>query len=318
MVNEILVSVICNTYNQEDYIRDALESFIMQKTNFKFEVLVHDDASTDNTANIIREYEQKYPEIIKPIYQTVNQYSQKIPISLTYQIPRAKGKYLAACEGDDFWTDPYKLQKQYDAMELHPDVDMCAHTATKVDAITFQNIGEIKPSNEDIIFNTSDVIRGYGGFVATNSLMYKKELTSYVPNFRKFLPLDYSLQIHGSLKGGMLYLKDNMSSYRVNAKGSWTSNMHKDINRLINHFNKVIQMLIILDEETDYKFSSAIENVIREREFKIFEIQQNYKALLNKKYKQIYKGLTFKEKIKIRLKAYFPFLLKLKRKEYNE
>ena len=115
--NEILVSICCITYNHEKYIRDAIEGFLMQKTDFPFEVLIHDDASTDGTADIIREYETKYPDIIKPIYQTENQYSKGIKISATYNYPRAKGKYIALCEGDDYWIDPYKLQKQVDFLE---------------------------------------------------------------------------------------------------------------------------------------------------------------------------------------------------------
>lgn len=93
----------------------------MQKTTFKYEVLIHDDASTDNTADIIREFEAKYPDIIKPIYQTENQYKKGKRMSYEYQLPRARGKYIAMCEGDDYWTDPYKLQKQVSFLESHPD-----------------------------------------------------------------------------------------------------------------------------------------------------------------------------------------------------
>ena len=100
---DILVSISCITYNHEKYIRDALEGFLMQKTDFKYEILIHDDASTDNTAKIIREYEEKYPDLIKPIYQKENQWSKgNYRISSTFNIPRAKGKYIAFCEGDDF------------------------------------------------------------------------------------------------------------------------------------------------------------------------------------------------------------------------
>ena len=113
VLDKVMVSVICNTYNHEKYIKSALDGFVMQKTNFEYEVLIHDDASTDSTADIIREYEKKYPDIIKPIYQSENQYSKKVPISKTYQYSRAKGKYIAICEGDDYWTDPFKLQKQF-------------------------------------------------------------------------------------------------------------------------------------------------------------------------------------------------------------
>ena len=123
--NNILVSVCCITYNHEPYIRQCLEGFMMQKTTFPFEVLIHDDASTDGTAGIIKEYEVKYPNIIKPIYQKENQYSKGIKISPTFQYPRAKGKYIALCEGDDYWIDPYKLQKQVDFLETHSEYGLC-------------------------------------------------------------------------------------------------------------------------------------------------------------------------------------------------
>lgn len=116
-----MVSVCCQSYNQEPYIRQCLEGFIIQKTNFLFEVLIHDDASTDKTADIIREYEAKYPDIIKPIYQIENKYSKGISIFREFQYPKAKGKYIAICEGDDYWIDPLKLQNQVDFLEANSD-----------------------------------------------------------------------------------------------------------------------------------------------------------------------------------------------------
>ena len=124
-MTEIKVSIICSVFNHGKYIRRCLEGFVSQKTNFNYEVLIHDDASTDNSAQVIREFEEKYPEIIKPIYQTENQFSKKIPINITYQFPRVKGKYIAICEGDDYWVDEYKLQKQVDYMDAHPDCTFC-------------------------------------------------------------------------------------------------------------------------------------------------------------------------------------------------
>ena len=153
MENEIKVSIVCNAYNHGKYIKKALDGFLMQKTSFKYEVLIHDDASTDGTAGIIREYQQKYPDIIKPIFQKENQYSQKIRISYRYQFPRADGKYIAICEGDDFWTDENKLQKQFDIMEQHEEVDMCAHAAQCIDAETGEPLTGI-----DII-DSDDVIK---------------------------------------------------------------------------------------------------------------------------------------------------------------
>lgn len=122
-----LVSITCITYNHVNYIRDAIEGFLIQKTNFPVEVLIHDDASTDGTEEIIREYEAKYPEIIKPLYEKENQYVKGRKGSRTFNFPRARGKYIALCEGDDYWTDPLKLQKQVDFLEANPDYGL-VHT----------------------------------------------------------------------------------------------------------------------------------------------------------------------------------------------
>lgn len=120
----MVVSIVCNVYNHAPFLRQCLEGLIMQKTDFPFEILIHDDASTDGSDAIIRDYETNYPDLIFPIYQTKNQYSQGIPIEASFQYPRAKGKYIALCEGDDYWTDPLKLQKQVDFLECHPGYSM--------------------------------------------------------------------------------------------------------------------------------------------------------------------------------------------------
>ena len=123
-----LVSICCIAYNQQKYIRQALESFLMQRTDFNFEVIIHDDASTDGTTEIIREYESKFPGIIKPIFQTINKYqSEGLNFQFKYVFPKAKGKYITFCEGDDYWIDPLKLQKQVDFLELHKDFGL-VHT----------------------------------------------------------------------------------------------------------------------------------------------------------------------------------------------
>ena len=131
MINDnITVSICCVTYNHEKYIEQALKSFLEQKVDFKYEILIHDDASTDKTADIIRKYEKLFPDIIKPIYQSVNQYSIGITnITQRYNFPRAKGKYIAICEGDDYWTDKHKLQRQVSILESHPNISICIHAA---------------------------------------------------------------------------------------------------------------------------------------------------------------------------------------------
>lgn len=134
--NKILVAIHCLAFNHEPYIRECLDGFVMQKTNFKFVAIVHDDASTDKTAEIIREYEAKYPDIIKPIYETENQYSKhdgSIDRIMNDAIDATGAKYVAMCEGDDYWIDPYKLQKQVDVLEKDETLMACVTNCSVVD-----------------------------------------------------------------------------------------------------------------------------------------------------------------------------------------
>lgn len=127
-----IVSICCITFNHARYIRACLDGFIMQKTNFSFEVLINDDCSTDGTIDILKEYSERYPNIIKPIFHDENQYSKGIRrILATFVYPKVKGKYVALCEGDDYWTDPLKLQKEVDFLESNPDYGL-VYTGARV------------------------------------------------------------------------------------------------------------------------------------------------------------------------------------------
>lgn len=312
-MQEIKVSVICNAYNHGPYIRDALEGFVSQKTNFNYEVLIHDDASTDNTADIIREYEKKYPELIKPIYQIENQYSKGVNITKTFHLPRLKGKYVALCEGDDYWTDQEKLQKQYDAMEAHPELDICAHAVSKVQASNDRLICYIAPSDKEIVFSTEEVIAGGGGFVATNSLFYRRELLEEQPEFRKYCPIDYSLQIHGALRGGMLFLPDNMAVYRFLVAGSWTKRLanreYADGQR-----RKINRMLDMVDDETNKEYTEIIHRAKLESDFMYYQNADEYKKLHTGELRELYNEQPMPWKLRIYIKEHFPWLLKLYRK----
>ena len=310
---QIAVSVICNTYNHERYIRDALESFLAQKTTFAFEVLVHDDASTDHTADIVREYEEKYPEIIKPIYETVNQYSLHNGMIKKLQFGRAKGKYIAVCEGDDYWTNPLKVQKQYDAMEAHPEVDMCAHAASVVRG--GKTISVISPRKEFCIIPAEDVILGGGGYFATNSLFYLRSLRDNPPKFYQHLGFDYSVQIWGSLRGGILYLPDNMSVYRKGVENSWTARMDVDKSRCLEHIEKVIGMLEILATEVEPSLVPTVnqaianeKNAILKRKIAILEAEQNFHEIKHGETRDAYRKLPLKRKMKITAKQFLHFL----------
>lgn len=155
----LMVSIRCITYNHEPYIRQCLEGFVMQKTNFRFEAIVHDDASTDGTADIIREYAEKYPDIIKPILETENQYSKHDGSLNRIMNEACKGKYMAICEGDDYWTDPRKIQLQVDFLESHPDYSAISSNSyvIKEDGRFYQKFSNL-PSRD--IVDMNEIVTG--------------------------------------------------------------------------------------------------------------------------------------------------------------
>lgn len=312
MSNDILVSIVCNTYNHEDYISDAIESFLMQKTNFKYEILIHDDASTDKTAEIIKEYEKKHPNIIKPIYQKENQHSKGVKFGKINR-DRANGKYYALCEGDDYWTDPYKLQKQVDYLEKNPDCSVCVHAALMIDSESGKTIKKIRPSLQSREFSIEEVIDGGGGLFATNSMVYKRYMGSIRPDFyykNKTSFSDYQLMILLALLGKVYFIDEDMSVYRYNVPGSWSSRTFSDTKKESKHIKDIIDMLDNVNEDTGYKYDEVIQKTKRRNEFSLLINQGKLKEAKSGVYKNYYKSLSIKSKISLNLKCYFPSLHK--------
>lgn len=318
MENEIKVSILCAAYNHQKYIRETLERFINQKTNFKFEVIIHDDASTDKTAEIIREYEIKYPEIIKPIYQKENQYSKNgVSVTRDFLIPKAKGKYVAFCEGDDFWIDDYKLQKQFDYMEEHPDCTLCICNGINIKENS-EFLSEWIIAEEERDFSTEEVILGGGGFCPTNSIFIPTILAKQLPKYYNFLGLDYTLQIYFASCGYTHLLKDKMIAYRNQSVGSWTTKHLKETKeKKAAFYERIIKMLELFNEETGKKYESSVEIAIAMyRLSKMLFLNDN--SEFDKKLLKIYKeNLKGKEKIKTYLFYISPKLYSCVKKLYK-
>lgn len=220
MINP-LVSIVCDVYNHGPYLRNALDGFIMQQVSFPIEILIHDDASTDNSAEIIREYENRYPDLFRPIYETENQY-HKQHLWADIQFPRAKGKYIALCEGDDYWTDSHKLQKQVDYMESHPECALCFHNAV-VHWYNKSIPNEIYANFITGDFSGPELIRKW--ISPTASFLFRSDhMTDYFELCEKHpkltfgdIPLLMFLSQFGSIHG----LSDVMSVYGKH-DGGWT------------------------------------------------------------------------------------------------
>lgn len=309
MSNELMVSVNCITYNHEKFIADAIESFLMQKTDFKYEILIHDDASTDKTAEIIRGYEERFPDLIKPIYQTENQYSKVKRIS-KFNIERVKGKYIANCEGDDYWTDPYKLQKQVDYMESNAKCSMCAHGSIHVTEENNRLDTVSRPHHGNKIFTVEEVIEGGGGLFTTNSILYPSRLALNKPDYYFKAPVgDYPLAIHLATQGEVYYIDEFMSAYRVNVRGSFISNLSSSTDKIAKHFTAIAGMLDQVNEETKYRYNEAIVKTKAKNAFNVLLAQERYKELKLPEYKEYYDRLGSALKTKMFIKHYFPGLI---------
>ncbi|MDD5716256.1 MAG: glycosyltransferase [Sulfuricurvum sp.] len=260
-INKPLVSVCCITYNHETFISEALDSFLLQETDFPIEVIIRDDASVDKTADIIKEYVKKYPKIVKPIYETENGFQKGIK-AFPETLKKASGTFIALCEGDDYWTDIKKLQIQVDQMNNVPNVDISFHFINELkDGKEGKILG--KQANETKVFLTSELILGGGEFCPTASLMIRRECIVNLPLwFYNEAPVgDYFIQILASLKGGALYINRNMAIYRVSHASSWTSNVLKNLKNSTAHFYKMIHAMEMLDQYTNFKYKREISIV---------------------------------------------------------
>ena len=209
-----LVSIVTLAFNHGRYLRQCLDGFVMQITDFPFEVIIHDDASTDDTAQIIREYEEKYPHIFRPIYQTENQYSKGVAIGATYLYPAVRGKYICECEGDDWWTDPYKLQKQADFLEAHPEYSLCC-TAYGSMRMRDGFVKDEKGTETDITMR--QLMKK--NLIGTLTVMYRKEvhqeyMEQVLPVMPKFRMGDIPLWLFMASKGKIRKLADQTAMYR--------------------------------------------------------------------------------------------------------
>lgn len=221
-----LVTICCITYNHENYIEDALQGFLMQETNFPIEIIVHDDASTDRTAKIIDNYYQQFPDLISKILQTDNQFSKGMHLVLGNVYARAQGEYIAVCEGDDYWTDPAKLQKQVDFMQTHPECSLSCHKVL-VDHEGQPEKNYIFPDlDDDQVYSRDEMYQKYVS--ATCSVMFRaekiNELVAFLEGFKVGdMPL-YSFYLQYGKFG---YIDQVMAVYRKNKSSYWNPNYDK-------------------------------------------------------------------------------------------
>ena len=223
---QIMVSVCCLVYNHEPFLRVCFDGFVMQKTTFPIEILVHDDASTDHSVDIIREYTAKYPDLFKPIYQAENQYSKGVDV-FSLNARRAQGKYIAVCEGDDYWTDPMKLQKQVEFLEEHMDYSMCFHRA-KILLEGRHGVGLNCFDINDREYTATELFEEWK--VATASIVCRRDALKYeIKGESRILNGDIFLVEKCAHIGKVRGMSFVASVYRVNDNGMTYSKILHDI-----------------------------------------------------------------------------------------
>lgn len=257
----VKVYIRCATYNQEKYIRKCLDGFVMQKTNFCFKAVVHDDASTDGTCNIIREYAEKYPNIIVPIFEKENQYSKGLDAIFKILTEATKdGEYIAICEGDDYWTDPLKLQKQVDFLDSHPEYSLCSHWSKEVVGLDYDNI---KECNYKYVPEDLDILGvAESNYIYTATAMYRND-PRIIEKRLQMSGLgagDYPLWMSCASIGKVKILPEYMSVYRVGV-GIWGS--HSRIAQLKRTFKLI--------EGMESFFSPDVVSVLRGQRIKVQE-----------------------------------------------
>lgn len=297
-----VVTIACLTYNHEDYISQALDSFLMQETTFPFEIIINDDASTDQNPSIINNYAEKYPSIIKPIFHEKNQYSISKRVSIDFIFGEAKGDYIAFCEGDDYWTDTTKLQKQYTILENNRQLNMCLHFASLLDQTTQKIIGEIGRYPVDLsypVISFAEVVTKKYGQIPTASTFIRATVLKDLEEFFKISNatiFDIFLHMIAARGAGAYLIEEAMSVYRVNVPGSW--NDSTTMGKLDSHVFKRAEAFRVLEkfvEPSDigvlkdavyssYLFILKLPNASRYTKLKVLETIEHTLPLNQKVY----------------------------------
>ena len=293
-----LVSIICVTYKHEKFIEKALNGFVSQITSFPFEAIVAEDCSPDGSRKIIKKFEKKFPNIIKPIYRNKN-----IGMMANYidALKKIKGKYVAICDGDDYWIDVNKLQKQVDFLERNKDYSMCCHPVKIVYLDRSKSDTIVKPLEHASCEAKKNGYLTFNDFfpnvnISSSSVMYRWSLKKIPKWLIKCSGGDLFLHLYHSDKGKVGVLEDTMSIYQRHSGGIWWG--HETINHQLKYYKSYLFLLRNINKELNYRHSKVIIKMIK-------AIKKNHINII-KDNSKIWKILR---KIKHRFKIVSNFLL---------
>ncbi|MCE5343348.1 MAG: glycosyltransferase [Eubacteriales bacterium] len=311
------VSICCVTYNHVSTIAQALDSFLAQREDMEIEVLVHDDASTDGTQEILRSYAALYPDVVKPLYETENQYRKGTAMDATYNFPRAAGEYIALCEGDDYWSDPHKLQKQIEAIRAHPDCTFCFTNGTVRDESGLTPDHAFIPYYPGEAAYYTPQTREYDlceitrlSFLPTASFLFPRAALERVPRELLLSPCpsgDLRLKLCLTAVGKAVYLHAFTCVYRLNAPSSTMARWGAEApGKTRLRCEPVIAMLRGVDQLSGSRCHCALSPLMDAQRRVLLEAAPTRKLLADPDVKRLYRALTPLGRIKCQLKMLLP------------
>lgn len=314
-MDNIEVSILCTTYNQKEYVCDAINSFLSQKTQFKFEILINDDASSDGTTDLLLKYEKEYPDLIRVVTHAENQFSKgQGNLLVTNLLPLVRGEYVALCEGDDYWCSPEKLQKQFDVMQQYPNCVLCVHASRNVLAQSKRVMSNNVPFDSDGPVSTEYMLLNAHPFATNSFLIRKTAFESYARSRIVGLSAhgDQKMSTYLSVIGQVFYLAEIMSCYRVLAKGSINSTIHEsdDFDSIQRRLlaNRV-ELLDAVDVLTEGQYKDVVLQAKRNMKRYYLEAISDWTAL-KADFPEYYAGLSSLKRIKLKLACAYPELFK--------
>lgn len=254
------VSVAMVTYNHEPYIAKALDSVLMQKTGFDYEIVIGEDCSTDGTRAIIIDYQHRYPDKFRLLLNDKNLGMHKNADQI---INACRGDYIAMLDGDDYWTSPHKLQKQFDFLESHPECSICFHDALIVHEDGSKEPSPYRPSQKEFSALEDLLIDNY---IPTCAVMLRRGLIGKVPEWVKTLKMgDWVVYILNARHGMVGYINEPMAVYLVHRNGVWST---KDWRF---HATAIIELFEALNRHLGAEYRGIIHRILRWRYFSISE-----------------------------------------------
>lgn len=322
MDSNVLVTVCCITYNHRNYIRRCLDSLINQNTDFRYEIIVHDDASDDGTQDIIREYAQRYPDLVIPILQEENQFSKGFGKIVDNMLTVASGKYFTYCEGDDQWCDPDKLSLQVEALQAHPECALCVHSTDTVDingepqTVHFPEI-DIDHS----VISTEEYVRyvltegnwmfHLSCFMVSSELFreYANYMTIGFPSKFYFVG-DLPLYLYFALKGDLYFINRVMSIYTMDS-GGFMSRLNKDPQFAMRVHQGYVDGLTAFDDFSQYRFHDDVCAALVMRRFEIDRISRRFDRIVqHPEYKELVRNRGIVRAIAYKIVGYTMLLFR--------